>query len=127
MASDLPTRGQLERALSQKVQALYRQGLGQQPSKVSCQLCGEKFIIILEDSLTQPEQILAKGGQEDLAEQVRTNLDEFMQPQLKSLVEEVAGVTVTELLSDVTLESGLTGIIAVLEEMPATRSSNSKS
>lgn len=127
MASDLPTQGQLERSLSQKVQALYRQGLGQQPSKVSCQLCGEKFIIILEDSLTQPEQILAKEGQEDLAEQVRTNLDEFMQPQLKSLVEEVAGVTVTELLSDVTLESGLTGIIAVLEETPATRLSNAKS
>lgn len=127
MASDLPTQGQLERSLSQKVQSLYRQRLGQQPSKVSCQLCGEKFIIILEDSLTQPEQILAKKGQEDLAEQVRTNLDDFMQPQLKSLVEEVAGVTVTELLSDVTLESGLTGIIAVLEKMPATRSSNSKS
>ncbi|QUY44285.1 DUF2294 domain-containing protein [Acaryochloris marina] len=124
MASDTPTRGQLERSLAQKVQALYRHELGQKPSKVSCQLCGEKFIIILEDSLTQPEQILAQGGQEDLAEKVRTNLDDFMKPQLKSLVEDVAGVNVTDLLSDVTLESGLTGIIAVLEEMPTLRSSN---
>lgn len=124
MASDTPTRGQLERSLAQKVQALYRNELGQQPSKVSCQLCGEKFIIILEDSLTQPEQILAQGGQEDLAEKVRTNLDDFMKPQLKSLVEDIAGVNVTDLLSDVTLESGLTGIIAVLEEMPTLRSSN---
>lgn len=124
MASDTPTRGQLERSLAQKVQALYRNELGQQPSKVSCQLCGEKFIIILEDSLTQPEQILAQGGQEDLAEKVRTNLDDFMKPQLKSLVEDITGVNVTDLLSDVTLESGLTGIIAVLEEMPTLRSSN---
>lgn len=123
MASGTPTKGQLERSLSQKVQALYRDELGQQPSKVSCQLCGMKFIIILEDSLTQPEQILAQGGQEDLLEEVRTNLDDFMKPQLKGLVEEVSGVNVTDLLSDVTLESGLTGIIAVLEELPAVRTS----
>ncbi len=123
MASSTPTKGQLERSLSQKVQALYRDELGQQPSKVSCQLCGMKFIIILEDSLTQPEQILAQGGQEDLLEEVRTNLDDFMKPQLKGLVEEVSGVNVTDLLSDVTLESGLTGIIAVLEELPAVRTS----
>lgn len=127
MTSDIPTRGQLERSLSQKVQALYRQQLGQQPSKVSCQLCGEKFIIILEDSLTQPEQILANEGQEDLAEEIRTNLDDFIQPQLKNLVEEVAEVNVTALLSDVTLDSGLTGIIAVLEKTPTFRSSNANS
>jgi len=127
MTSDTPTRGQLERSLSQKVQALYREQLGQQPSRVSCQLCGEKFIIILEDSLTQPEQILANEGQEDLAEEIRTNLDDFMQPQLKNLVEEVAGVHVTALLSDVTLESGLTGIIAVLETLPTVRSAHTDS
>ena len=124
MASDTPTKGQLERSLSQKVQALYRNKLGQQPSKVSCQLCDEKLIIILEDSLTQPEQILAQGGQEDLAEEVRTNLDDFIKPKLKSLVEEVSGVNVTDLLSDVTLESGLTGIIAMLEKTPMVRSAS---
>jgi len=124
MASDTPTKGQLERSLSQKVQALYRNQLGQQPGKVNCQLCGEKLIIILEDSLTQPEQILAQGGQEDLAEKVRTNLDDFMKPKLKSLVEDVSGVNVTDLLSDVTLESGLTGIIAMLERTPTVRSTS---
>lgn len=121
MTSDERTKGQLERSLSQKVQALYRQQLGHQPGKVSCQLCGEKFIIFLEDSITQPEQLLVDKGQEDLAEDVRTNLDEIMQPQLKKLVEEVSGVGVLELLSDATLESGLTGIIAVLKERPALR------
>ncbi|WP_299412837.1 DUF2294 domain-containing protein [Acaryochloris sp. IP29b_bin.148] len=124
MASAPPTKGQLERSLSQKVQALYRNQLGQQPTKVSCQLCDEKLIIILEDSLTPPEQILAQKGQADLAEEVRTNLDDFMKPKLKSLVEEVSGVTVTDLLSDVTLESGLTGIIAMLEKTPMVRSTS---
>lgn len=33
-----PTRGHLERALSQRIQALYRSKLGHQPSKVTCQL-----------------------------------------------------------------------------------------
>ena len=119
--SSKPTRGQLERMLSQRLQALYREQLGHQPGKVTCQLFDEKVAIILENSITPPEQLLADRGQSELAEQVRSELDEAIKPQMKHVIEEVLGVAVLDLLSDATLETGRTGIIAVLDLTPDVR------
>ncbi len=116
-----PTRGQLERTLSQRIQALYRQQLGHQPSKVTCQLFDEKLAIILEDSITQPEQLLANSGQEELAKQVRSDLSKAIEPQLKDLIQEITGVPVVDLLIDGKIETGRTGTIAVLAEAPQVR------
>lgn len=116
-----PTRGQLERLLSQRLQALYREQLGHQPSKVSCQLFDEKVAIIVEDSITPPEQLLANTGQIELAQQVRADLNKAIQPQLKEVIEEVLNVNVLDLLSDATIETGRTGIIAVLGFTPEVR------
>lgn len=121
MDPSYPTRGQLERTLSQRIQALYRTQLGHQPSKVTCQIFDEKIAIILENSITQPEQFLASNGQADLAEQVRSDLDKAIQPQLKALIEEVVGVSVIDLLSDAKLETARTGTIAVLAAPPQIR------
>lgn len=119
--SSKPTRGQLERTLSQRLQSLYREQLGHQPSKVTCQLFDEKLAIIVENSITPPEQLLADRGQAELAEQVRSELDEAIKPKLKTLLEEVLDVTVLDILSDATLETGRTGIIAVLDITPEVR------
>lgn len=122
--SSKPTRGQLERLLSQRLQAFYRGQLGHQPGKVTCQLFDEKLAIIIEDSITPPEQVLANNGQIELAEQVRTDLDKAIQPQLKALIEDVLGVNVIDLLSDATLTTGRTGIIGVLDVNPEVRNSD---
>ncbi|HEY9606417.1 MAG TPA: DUF2294 domain-containing protein [Allocoleopsis sp.] len=119
--SSKPTRGQLERLLSQRLQALYREQLGHQPSKVSCQLFDEKVAIIVENSITPPEQLLANTGQAELAQQVRADLDKAIQPQLKEAIEEVLNVNVLDILSDATIETGRTGIIAVLDVTPEVR------
>ncbi|WP_416672415.1 DUF2294 domain-containing protein [Egbenema bharatensis] len=126
MTASLPTRGQLERALSQRIQALYREQLGHRTGKVTCQIFGEQLAIVIENSITQPEQMLAQAEQNDLASEVRSGLDNAIQPQLIRLIEEIAGVTVVDLLSDATLESGRTGIIAILDNMPTVRCSNSR-
>ncbi len=116
METQNPTRGQLERTISQRIQALYRTKLGHQPTKIVCQIFDEKVAIILEDSVTKPEQLLAQSGREDLAEQVRADLDELLQPQLKAIIEEVMGVTVIDMLSDAKLDTGRSGIIAIFGE-----------
>lgn len=118
-----PTRGQIQRTLAQRIQALYRDQLGHQPSKVTCQLSDSNLTIILENSITQPEQLLAQTGRIELAEQVRADLDEAIQPQLKTLIEDILNVQVVELLSDATLETGRTGIIALLTDTPNIRNS----
>ncbi len=125
MDNNLFTRGELERLLSQKIQAFYRSQLGHQPSKVTCQLFDSKLAVIMEDSITSAEQILVEEGKNDLAEKVRSNLDDAMQPELKQLIEEITKVTVLDMLSDATLVTGRTGIIVVLSEAPKMRNSAS--
>ncbi|MDJ0694197.1 DUF2294 domain-containing protein [Mastigocoleus sp. MO_188.B34] len=121
MTGAIPTRGQLERNVSQSIQALYSNQLGHRPTKVTCQLFDATLAIVIEDSITQPEQLLMKKGQGDLAEQVRFGLDEAIEPKLKKLIEEVLEVNVLDLLSDATLETARSGIIAVLSQTPSVR------
>lgn len=121
MTSSPPTRGQIERTLSQRIQALYRTQLEHKVSKVTCQIFDEKIAIVLENSITQAEQLLANNGQQELAEQVRSELGEALEPQLKALIEEVVGVGVIELLSDAKLESGRAATVAILADKPQVR------
>jgi uncharacterized protein YbcI len=121
-----PTRGQAERTLSQQIQALYRDHLEHQPARVTCQLLTEKLVVVIEDSITQPEQILVEEGQTGLVEQVRATLSAAIEPLMKALVEDVLGVAVTDFMSDAKLDSGRTGIIMMLSEVPELRHAAAK-
>ncbi len=127
MTTSIPTRGQVERTLAQRIQAFYRDQLGHQPSKVTCKLSDENLVIVLENSITPPELLLAQTGRQELAEQVRTDLDEAIQPRIQTLIEETLNVNVLELLSDATLETGRSGMIAILSETPSFRNPASSS
>jgi uncharacterized protein YbcI len=116
-----PTAGQVERDLSQRTQALYFELFGKRPGQVTCQLFSDKVAIVIEDSITKPEQLLAQEGQQELAEQVRSELDATLRSQLKALIEEILGVPVQDLLTDATLETGRTGILVVLAATPTVR------
>ena len=125
--TSVPTRGTLERSLAQGIQALYRSLLGHQTSQALCNLLDNKLIIVIENAITQPEKALVHNGQEDLAAQVRSQLESVLELPLKELIKQVLGVGVTDLLSDATLETGRTGTIAILESAPKVRDSGSKS
>ena len=103
------------------MQALYKQHLGHQPSKVTCQLFGAKLAIVLEKSITPPEQLLMEEGNTELAEQVRADLSQALQPQIEQLIESVLAVQVLDFLSDATLDTARTGIIVVLSKTPDVR------
>ena len=119
--AEYQTIGQLERELSQRLQALYREHLGQRPNKATCQVFDSKVAIVLEGSVTQPEQLLAEEGQTELAEQVRSDLDQALRPKIQQLIEDVLHVNVLDLLIYGTLNTGRTGIIAVLSSTPTVR------
>ena len=121
MADTLYTRGQLERKLSQEIQSLYRRHLGHQPSKVTCQIFDAKLAIIIEGSITNAEQILIEEGKKKLAKEVRSNLDNSIQSELRQVIENIAELEIVDLLSDATLSTGRTGIIAVLNTTPKVR------
>ena len=121
MKNDLLTCGQLERKLSQKIQAFYRINLGHQPSKVTCQFFSSTLAIVIENSITNAEKILIDEGKTDLASKVRANLDDAIQPEFKQLIEEITEVEIVDFLSDATLKTRRTGIIVVLSKTPLVR------
>ena len=115
-----PTRGQLERSLSQQIQRLYREELGHSTGKVICQIRDEQLTIVIESSLTQPEQLLLQEFEPERVEQLRSDLDDVVRPKLISLVEEYLQRTVIDLMSDTTLETGRTGFVVVLSDESST-------
>jgi uncharacterized protein YbcI len=121
MTSSSPTRGQIERALAQRIQALYREKLGHRLEKVTCQFFDEKLAIILEKSTTHAEQLLLATEQGELAIKLRWQIDMAIKPQIKTMIEEIAGISVIALLSDTALESGFSGLLAVLSSPPPVR------
>ncbi len=121
MKTSIPTRGQRERELSQRIQGLYSNQLGHRPTKVTCQLFDDSLAIVMEDSITPAEQLLVNQGQEELAEQVRSGLDDAIEPKLKALIEEVLEVKVVDLMGDATLKTGRSGIVVVLSNTPEVR------
>jgi uncharacterized protein YbcI len=127
LSTSLPTRGQLQRKLSQQIQALYLQQLGHKPAKTTCTIDDRNLTIIIERSITQPEQILAQQGRSDLVKAVRINLDEAFEPELRKTIEAAIGVRVEEILSDAAIKSGTTAIVAILKQQPKFREPNQKS
>nr|WP_245894181.1 DUF2294 domain-containing protein [Chamaesiphon polymorphus] len=120
MSAEL-TVGQLERKLSQKIQALYKEKLGHRPSQIICKLFDQKVVIVIEDSITPAEQLLVATGDDRFVEQVRSNLDEAISPYIRETIEQILEVTVEDLLSDATIETGRTAIVAVLGDTPVAR------
>lgn len=124
------TRGQLERTLSQQLEALYYDKLGHRPSKVICHINGEQITLLLEESITPPEQLLTDSGQDELAERVRLDLEKALRPQISELIENMLGIPVVDMLSDATFDTGRTGTIVILASAPQLRdnvASNNKS
>lgn len=112
------TQEQLEQKVLECVQDAYLKILGHQPQQVSCKLLDKNLTVVIEDSLTQPEQLLISSGKEELAQQVRTNLHLAFEPYLKSTIEEVTSISLTNLISKSSLDSGRTSIVAILAHAP---------
>lgn len=117
----LPTRGQLERQLSQETQALYRSQFGHLPQKVVCHIFADKIAIIAEDTITALERMLKANSRSDLASDIRTAISEAFSVQLKQKITEVLGLQVIDLICDSSLDTGYLGTIAFLEKAPNTR------
>lgn len=117
----LPTQGQLQRQLSQQFQRLYREQLNHCPGKITCQIIDDKLLLVIEDSVTKPEQLLVEQGESDLAEKVREDLSTALRPQIVELVESTLERQVVDILTDATLATGRTSVVIILAEPPEVR------
>ncbi|MBE8965810.1 DUF2294 domain-containing protein [Nostocales cyanobacterium LEGE 12452] len=120
-----PTIGQLETEISQRIINLYNDRLGKSPSQIICHFFDTEIVISIENSVTQAEQTLLKGGYDTLAEQVRLYLEKIIKPDLKNLIEEIIGQPVLYLMTNTNLATGRTGIVVILKELPEFRNPKS--
>ncbi|MEH2269325.1 MAG: DUF2294 domain-containing protein [Nostoc sp.] len=117
--------GQLETEISQQIIKLYNDRIGKPPSQIICHFFDTEIVISLENSVTQAERTLLKGGYDSFAEQVRLYLEKIIKPELKSLIEQIIGKPVIDLMTNTNLATGRTGIIVVLNQLPDAHNSES--
>jgi len=121
LSQSFPTVGELERRLSQKIQALYGQRLGQSSAAVLCHLFGQELVIILENSTTQVERYLSHRGASGLSLEVRDVLDQRLKQEIAHVIESILHINVRGMLIDTSAGLQRTGIIAALSNTPAVR------
>jgi uncharacterized protein YbcI len=121
MMAQNPTRGQIERTLSQRIQALYRERTGHRPGKVTCQFFDEKLAIILEQIATPIERLLIERQQLNFAQELHSKLEYMMRSEVTELIEEIAEVSVICLLSDTDLTCDCSSFTAILQDTPPVR------
>jgi len=109
---------QLEQEIVKSIQDLFGNLLGHQPQQVSCQLVDKTLTVLLEDSITQPEQILVESGKNDLVKQVRSNILVAIESPLRANIEEIVGIPVIDLFADSTLDTRRTSVVAILAAAP---------
>ncbi|RAM50326.1 MAG: hypothetical protein C6Y22_17120 [Hapalosiphonaceae cyanobacterium JJU2] len=117
----VPTIGQLEREISNRIRSLYNVELGLRPSKINCHFFHGELAITLENAVSKIEQVLIKSGSDILAEQVRIDIDKIIIPQIQYLIEEVIGKPILDLITHTNLTSGRTGIIVFIGNLPEVR------
>ena len=126
MTQQLPTFGELERNLSQKIYKLYQEELEHSPQKVTSKFCGNQLTIVIENALTRVEQILMNEHNETkLVENLNVAINNVIKPKLKNLIEIILAIDVKDILFDSTIETKRSGAIVILNQIPQVRSPKS--
>ena len=121
MEKTLPTRGQLERQVSQTIGSLYRTQFGHSPSKIICHLFADKVAIVAEETITAVEQLLCDRSKIDLARSIRAAVNEAFKTKAKDRIGKILQVEVIDIICDSSVDSGYLGMIVFLQSAPETR------
>lgn len=115
MNANQMTCQQLQQRLFDELKNLYKRELDRELSHITCRVFEKTLVILMEGTITQAEQILADNHKKHLAKKVRQTLDRVIQPQIKSIIEQVLNLKVIDFLSDTTLDNNCTGAIVIFE------------
>ena len=122
MDRKLPTSGQIERDLSQKIQKLYREQLGHSPRKVICKLFDNRLAVVIEDSMTILQKtLIEENNQKETAKYINLAIDNVIKSKLKIAIEEVLEIEVYDILFDSSLKSQQAGAVVILTQSPSVR------
>ena len=117
----LPTRKQLEREIAHRFQAFHRQKIGSSPKKVSCTIFDNYLVVTVEEAISPVELALNEGGQTDVANQIRSNLDRILKQEIDKIVRETVGIAVNQCVGELNLQTEAFITLVVLEQSPVLR------
>ena len=124
MDKRLPTRGQLERELSQNIRKLYRQELAHSPRKVTCTLFNNQLTVIIDGAITAIEKTIIDGDNgAEIVKCINSVISKMLKQNLKAIVEEILAVEVEDVLLDSAFKTERTGVLVTLIQSPKTRNS----
>jgi len=116
------SKGELEAEISQAIIRFKKEYMGRGPLSVRTYLIDDMALVRLQGVLTAAEQKLAEVEERsrgrDLIKQVRLELIEHGRPLLETVVEEILGVKVVSLHTDISTRTGESVIIFTLAESP---------
>jgi uncharacterized protein YbcI len=121
MEQTLPTRGEIERSLSQYIQAFYRDRLGCRTDKVSCYILKNQVTIAIENSITPVETLLSSSNDDRFRQDLRYRIDAIIKNELHEAIASRLSVSVLALTINTTLERNFTGIVVLLAGIPPVR------
>ena len=117
-----PTVGQLERDISQKINALYYSQFAHRASKVDCHLFDRKIIILCEEVITPIEKLLLEAPSLYLIHQVRGFLDSSLKTKIEDLIEKIVRVKVIDCVYNTNINNNSAVGIILLANSPQVRS-----
>ena len=127
MADTLPTLGEIERSLSQSIQAFYRNQLGCRTDKVSCHIIEQQVASAIKNPITPVERLLNSCAEDKFVNDLRDRIDNIVKRELLAIVEAVLDVKVVGLTIDTTLDHNFTGIVVLLSDIPNVRNAKNRS
>jgi uncharacterized protein YbcI len=111
------SKGQVEAQIAERITRFQREDLGRGPEDVRVWIIQDLILIRLRGVLTPAERTLAKdaGGQQ-LVQQVRRHLLEVSRERLDEMIQEITGVEVVSMHSDVSTRTGERIIVFTVAE-----------
>ncbi|NOZ29424.1 MAG: DUF2294 domain-containing protein [Chloroflexi bacterium] len=112
-----PSKGQMEAEITKAIIQFEREHLGRGPQEARAWIIQDLILVRLKGVLTPAEAKLAQDTEgRNLIKQVRMQLIEGSRPLLEAMIQDITGVSVVSLHSDVSTQTGERIIVFTLAE-----------
>ncbi len=124
----MKTRGELEAKICRMIVQFEKEYMGRGPVETKCFLLEDLVLVRLKGVLTPAEIRLAASQERGryLLKQVRQQLLDFGRPLLESAVEDILGVPVVSIHTDISTKTGERVIVFTLAEKPKYKESSNR-
>lgn len=114
------TKGQIEAEITEALIKFEREFMGRGPIEAQSYIIDDMILVRLKGVMTIAEKQLASGGENEkgreLIKQVRSALLERGRPLLEAIIEDVTGIKVISLYTDISTVTGERMILFTMQE-----------